>query len=204
MADQLTDAGSDTAPARLADAAKAASAAAGLPPVESWNPPYCGDIGMAICRDGSWTYRGSAITRLPLVKLFSTILRKDEDGRTYLVTPAEKVDVAVEDAHFLGVELDVRGAGSEQTISVRTNVDDVVTIDADHPLRFVVEDDGGGMKPYVRVRGRLDALLTRAAYAELVALAVGRRDGAEGALESGDNEPPAGVWSGGVWWPFAA
>jgi hypothetical protein len=201
MADQLTDAGSDTAPARLADAAKAALDAAGLPPVESWNPPYCGDIGMVICRDGSWTYRGSAITRLPLVKLFSTILRKDADGRTYLVTPAEKVDVAVEDAHFLGVELDVRGAGRDQAISVRTNVDDVVTIGADHPLTFVVEDDGG-QKPYVRVRGRLDALLTRAAYAELVALAAGR-DGAEGAPASGDDEPPAGVWSGGVWWPFA-
>jgi hypothetical protein len=167
--------------------AAAASGPANARPVEKWNPPYCGGIGLKIRRDGTWAYQGSPIARLPLVKLFASVLRKDDDGRTYLVTPAERVDVVVEDAPFLGVEMAVEGRGHEQRISLRTNVDDVVSIDAEHPLRFEVQEPGGGLKPYVRVRGRLDALLTRAVYAELAELA-----------EEKDGE--VGVWSGGVWW----
>lgn len=154
-------------------------------PVESWNPPYCGDIGLAIARDGTWFYRGSPIKRPALVKLFARVLRRDADGRTYLVTPAEKVDVAVADAPFLAVELEVGGAGAAQSLLWRTNVGDVVACGADHPLRFEVAE-AGGLKPYVRVRGRLDALVTRALVYDLLAL-----------VEDGPAKLP-GVWSNGA------
>lgn len=170
---------------------RAAGPGQGPRPVERWDPPYCGDIGMAIRSDGTWTYRGSPIGRLALVKLFASILRKDADGRTYLVTPAEKVDVAVADAPFLAVEMAVASVGMAQSLTFRTNVDDVVSVDAEHPLRFDVQNPSGGLKPYVRVRGRLEALVTRALYADLVALAV-------------EDQGTLGVWSGGLWWPLAA
>lgn len=166
----------------------AASGEAGARPVEKWDPPYCGDIGMKIRRDGTWMYQGSPIGRIALVKLFASILRKDDDGKTYLVTPAEKVDVEVEDAPFLAVEMAVSGEGRNQTLTFRTNVDDVVTVDAEHPLRFERSEPDGGLKPYVLVRGRLEALCTRAVYAELVELA-----------EAGEGDE-VGVWSGGEWW----
>ncbi len=162
----------------------------GARPVETWDPPYCGDIGLGIRRDGTWIYLNSPIGRPALVKLFASILRKDADGRTYLVTPAEKVDVEVEDAPFLGVEMAVEGSGSQQLLTLRTNVDDVVTVGGEHPMRFCRQDPTGGLKPYIRVRGRLEALVTRAVYADLAALAV-HRDGEVG---------PLGVWSGGIWW----
>ena len=98
----------------------------GPAPVEKWNPPYCGDIGMKIRADGVWIYGGTPIGRMPLVKLFAGVLRKDADGRHYLVTPAEKVDVEVADAPFLAVEMEVRGSGREQSLVFRTNVDDIV------------------------------------------------------------------------------
>ena len=173
--------------------AAAASGEAGARPVEEWSPPYCGDIGMKIRRDGTWTYQGSPIGRIAIVKLFASILRKDDDGRTYLVTPAEKVDVEVEDAPFLAVEMAVTGEGRDRTLTFRTNVDNVVTVDADHPLRFERTEPDGGLKPYILVRGRLEALCTRAVYAELVSLA-DTKDG------EGDE---VGVWSGGVWWELA-
>ena len=166
----------------------AGEVAAGARPVERWNPPYCGDIGLAIRRDGSWTYQGSPIGRVALVKLFASCLRKDEDGKTYLVTPAEKVDVCVEDAPFLAVAMAVTGAGREQVLTFRTNVDDIVAIDEAHPVRFSEEQPSGGLKPYVLVRGRLEALVTRALYADLVALA------------AGDQDKQPGFWSGGLWW----
>jgi hypothetical protein len=144
----------------------------GYPPVEKWNPPYCGDIGMRIRADGSWLYQGSPIGRMPLVKLFASVLRKDADGRHYLVTPAEKIDVAVDDAPFLAVEMQVEGSGRAQRLTFRTNVDDVATAGPEHPLRFVTEKASGGLKPYLRVRGRLEALVTRALYYDLVELAV--------------------------------
>ena len=171
---------------------RAASDAGGtaLRPVEKWDPPYCGDIGMEIRRDGTWMYQGSPIGRAALVQLFASILRKDADGRTYLVTPAEKVDVRVEDAPFLAVEMAAEGEGRAQRLTFRTNVDDVVTVDAEHPLRFEASGPDGGLKPYVLVRGRLEALCTRAVYSELVELAVAGDDGGE----------DVGVWSGGLWW----
>jgi uncharacterized protein len=162
-----------------------------LPPVDTWNPPYCGDIGMAIRRDGLWMYQGSPIGRKPLVKLFSRVLRKDADGKHYLVTPVEKVDVVVDDAPFLGVEMEVTGTGANQDITWRTNVDDVVRCGPDHPLRFEAEAVAGGLKPYVRVRGRLEALVTRAVYYDLVELAV---------TETIAGREVFGVWSGGRFW----
>jgi uncharacterized protein len=142
------------------------------PPVERWNPPYCGDIGMAIRRDGTWIYQNSPIGRKPLVRLFSRVLRRDADDRFYLVTPVEKIDIAVEDAPFLAVEMEVSGSGREQSLVFRTNVDDVVACGPDHPLRFETEAGSGGLKPYLHVRGRLEALVTRALYYDLVELAV--------------------------------
>lgn len=162
-----------------------------MPPVERWNPPYCGDIGMAIRRDGTWLYQRSPIGRKPLVKLFSRVLRKDEDGRHYLVTPVEKVDVAVEDAPFLGVEMEVAGSGAAQTLTFRTNVDDVVRAGPAHPLRFVEEEGSGGLKPYLLVRGRLEALVSRAVYYDLVELAI-------------EHEGRAGIWSDGAFFPLEA
>jgi hypothetical protein len=123
------------------------------------------------------------------VKLFASILRKDADGRTYLVTPAEKVDVDIADAPFLAVEMAVMGSGREQMLTFRTNVDDVVTVGDAHPIRFSHQNPYGGLKPYILVRGRLEALVTRAIYADLAALAVAQHD-----------DGPLGVWSSGRWW----
>jgi uncharacterized protein len=161
-----------------------------LPPVDSWNPPYCGDIGMAIKADGTWFYQGSPIGRKPMVRLFSRILRRDPDGRYYLVTPVEKVDVAVADAPFLAVEMDVAGSGADQRLTFRTNVDDVVVAGPDHPLRFALEVSSGGLKPYLQVRGRLEALVTRALYYDVIELTIPGPDGAPG------------LWSGGAWFPL--
>jgi uncharacterized protein len=174
------------------DAMLKAAAGDQLPPVDSWNPPYCGDIGMAIKSDGTWFYQGSPIGRKPMVRLFSRILRRDADGRYFLVTPVEKVDVAVADAPFLAVELEVSGSGPAQRLTFRTNVDDVVVAGPANPLRFKMEPGSGGLKPYLRVRGRLDALVTRAIYYDLVELAV---QGPGGAIS---------LWSSGIQFPLAA
>jgi hypothetical protein len=154
--------------------------------VETWDPPFCGDIGMRIRADGVWLYRDSPIGRPALVKLFASVLRKDADGRHYLVTPAEKIDVAVDDAPLLAVEMEVRGSGPAQSLIFRTNVDDIVTAGPDHPLRFATEAETGGLKPYLLVRGRLEALVTRALAYDLIELA---------AEEAGRG---LGVWSGGA------
>jgi uncharacterized protein len=185
----LADKPNNDGPMRISglDAMLAAAKGDRLPPVEQWNPPYCGDIGMAIRADGVWMYQNSPIGRKPMVKLFSRILRRDADGKYFLVTPAEKVDVAVADAPFLAVEMDVQGAGRDQILTFRTNVDDVAICGPEHPLRFSVEPGSGGLKPYVRIRGRLDALVTRAVYYDLMELVVEGNGG-------------AGIWSGGAWW----
>lgn len=148
--------------------ARAARAGKGLPPVERWNPPFCGDIDMEIARDGTWFYMGTPIGRAPLVQLFSTVLRKDEDGKTYLVTPVERVGIRVVDAPFIAVEVNVSGQGEDQVVTFRTNVGDVVEAGPEHPLRFVDEAETGGLKPYVLVRGRLEALVARPVMYELV------------------------------------
>jgi uncharacterized protein len=154
-------------------------------PVDTWDPPYCGDIGLRITRDGGWHYRGSPITRHGLVLLFARVLRRDGDGRTYLVTPAEKIAIEIEDAPFVAVEMAAEGIGRDQTLVFRTNVDDGVTCGPDHPLRFAVGADGG-LKPYVLVRGRLEALLARPLVYDLVDLAAEGPDGR------------TGIWSGGA------
>ncbi len=163
----------------------------GPPPVDKWNPPYCGDIGMAIRTDGTWFYAGSPIGRMPLVKLFASVLRKDADGKHYLVTPAEKVDVAVADAPFLAVEMEVRNPGPGQQLVFRTNVDDIVEVGTTHPMRFARDRASDGLKPYILVRGRLEALVTRALYYDLVEIAV-------------EHEGRLGLWSGGSFFPLEA
>lgn len=147
---------------------RAARAGKGLPPVERWNPDFCSDLDMEIKADGTWFYLGTPIGRPALVQLFSTVLRKDEDGKTYLVTPVEKVGIRVVDAPFVAVEMNVAGSGDEQVITFRTNVGDVVEAGPGHPLRFVNEEETGGLKPYVLVRGRLEALVARPVMYELV------------------------------------
>lgn len=149
---------------------RAARAGKGLPPVDKWTPDFCGDLDMEIKRDGTWFYLGTPIGRMPLVQLFSSVLRKDDDGKTYLVTPVEKVGIRVEDAPFIAVEVDASGEGDERVLTFRTNVGDVVEAGPDNPLRFVDEDDTDGLKPYLLVRGRLEALVARPVMYELAEL----------------------------------
>jgi hypothetical protein len=178
--------------AARAATAGAETAARRLPPVESWNPPFCGDIDMRIARDGTWFYRGSPIGRPALVRLFASILRKDSD-RHVLVTPVERVGIVVEDAPFTAVELVRDADGDPPKLHFRTNVDDWIALDADHPIRF---EPGAaeGVKPYVRVRGDLWALVTRAIFLDLVELAEVREvAGAE----------MLGIESGGVFFTIA-
>ncbi|WP_417450734.1 DUF1285 domain-containing protein [Kordiimonas sp.] len=138
------------------------------PPVEKWNPDFCGDIDMQIKRDGTWFYMGTPIGRERMVRLFSTVLRKDEDGKTYLVTPVEKIGIEVEDAHFIATALEVIREGDEQALKFTTNVGDEVIADKDHPLRVEVDTSSGEPRPYIRVRGRLDALIARPVFYQLV------------------------------------
>lgn len=174
----------------LASASRSAAA-----PVEQWNPPYCGDIGLAILADGTWTYQGSPIRREAMVRLFARVLRRDADGRVYLVTPAEKVDVAVADAPFIAVEMQAEGEGHLQRLTFRTNVDDLVVCGPQHPMRFALEAGSGGLKPYLLVRGRLEALLSRALVFDLAELAVACDPAEAGRV---------GIWSDGVFFELPA
>ena len=169
MADDGLDKASDAA-GLAAMISRAAASSRGLPPVDHWNPPFCGDIDMEIRADGTWFYMGTPIGREPLVRLFSTVLRKDEDGKTYLVTPVEKVGIRVVDAPFLAVEMTRTEVDGQPLLTFRTNVGDIVEAGAEHPLRFVVHGENAEMKPYLHVRGRLDALVSRAVMYDLVAL----------------------------------
>lgn len=163
--------------------------AKGPPPVDLWNPPFCGDIDMRIAQDGTWFYMNSPIGRKPLVQLFASVLRHDEDGKYYLVTPVEKVGIRVDDAPFTAVRMRVEGEGHAQVIRFETNVDDEVTVDEAHPLRFAEEKGTGGLKPYVLVRARLEALVSRALFYDLAAA---------GRVEDGW----FGVWSAGRFYPM--
>lgn len=167
--------------ARLADADR-------LPPVDRWHPDHCGDSEMRIARDGTWFHQGSPIGRLAMVRAFSRILRREPDGGYVLITPVEKLDIAVEDAPFVAVEMKAEGDGRDAMLAFRLNTGEVVTAGPDHPLRFEERDDGP--HPYVRVRGGLDALVSRAIYYDL----------AERAL-AGDETPP-GLWSAGAFFPL--
>jgi hypothetical protein len=169
--------------------AQAGTGDKGPPPVDQWNPAHCGEAGLEILRDGAWRHEGTRITRESLVRLFASILRKDADGETYLVTPAEKIRIRVEDAPFLAVRVDRHGQGRQQSLLFTTNVGDVVVAGPEHPLRVAHHD--GEPRPYVLVRGRLEARILRAPFYELVAWAEPR----EGRL---------GVWSGGAWFELGA
>lgn len=168
--------------ARLAEEKK-------LPPVDRWNPSHCGDSEMRIARDGTWYHQGSPIGRQAMVRLFSTILRREPDGRFVLVTPVEKLDIMVEDAPFVAVELKAEGQGEAMSLAFRLNTGEAVVAGPRHPLRF--EAGPGGPHPYLRVRDGLDALVARPVYYEL----------AELALAGGD---PPGLWSGGAFFPMEA
>ncbi|MFC1455801.1 DUF1285 domain-containing protein [Microvirga arabica] len=178
--------------ARLTEALGSDSKRKGPPPVERWNPAYCGEIDMRIAADGTWHYMGSPINRPSLVKLFSTVLRKDPE-RYVLVTPVERVGIMVEDAPFLAVEMAVEGEGQGRQVAFRTNVDDLVQVGPDHPLRFE-QDANGGLKPYVKVRGELWALVTRSLALDLVAM---------GEERAADGAAIFGLAAGGVFFPIA-
>lgn len=172
----------DFAGLSLSDIA-ALSAGNSLPPVESWHPDHCGDSFMRIASDGTWFHEGSPIGRAAMVRLFSTILRREPDGSYVLVTPVEKLSIQVDDAPFVAVELKSEGAGAQRRLAFRLNTDDLVIVDGEHPLR--VTDRADGPHPYVTVRKGLDALIARPVYYELVNLA----------LDEGNE--PVGLWSEG-------
>ena len=168
---------------------------AGAPPYqEAGRRPVidCGDLNMRIARDGTWFYHGSPIGRKPLVKLFASVLRREADGQYWLVTPAERGRVEVEDAPFTAVEMKVVGDGRGQVVSFRTNLDDWVEAGPDNPLRIRAGEDRSGPRPYVLVRPGLEALILRPVFYELVGLAV---PGADGKAE-------LGVWSKGAFFPL--
>ncbi|MBN8814465.1 MAG: DUF1285 domain-containing protein [Sphingomonas sp.] len=177
----------DLASLSLADIAQLASEKR-LPPVDKWHPTHCGDSDMWIARDGTWFHMGSPIGRQEMVRLFSTILRREPDGGYVLVTPVEKLDIAVEDAPFVAVEMKAEGEGRDASLAFRLNTGDLVTAGPEHPLRFVQADDGP--RPYLRVRGGLEALVVRSVYYDI----------AERALAG--NDETLGVWSDGAFFPL--
>jgi len=168
--------------ARLAEEKK-------LPPIERWNPSHCGHSAMRIARDGTWFHEGSPIGRQNMVRLFSSILRREPDGGYVLVTPVEKLDIDVEDAPFVAVELKTEGTGRDRSLAFRLNTGDLVVAGPENPLTFRTREDGP--HPYVEVRRGLEALVARTVYYELANLA----------LEE-DADPP-GLWSNGVFFPMA-
>jgi uncharacterized protein len=183
--------------------AEQAKALKGLPPVERWDPPYCGEIDLVIRRDGTWAYMGTPIGRPALVRLFSTILRREADGSYSLVTPAERAGIRVEDAPFLAVLMAASGSGRDQRLAFTTNVADEVAAGPEHPLRFEVDSATGEVAPYILVRGGLEARLNRAVYYDLVALGV--HEPVAAPPQSGEKETRMfGVWSGGQFFPMIA
>ena len=157
-----------------------------LPPVERWNPPFSGDMDLYIARDGVWRHNGDPIQREALVKLFASILRRDDDSHYYLVTPVEKWLIQVDDAPFLAVRVDAVGSGRDQSLIFTTNLGDTVIAGPDHPLTVVYQTPDGEPSPYIHIRGQLLALLSRAVFVELAEL-------------GGERSTPAGrdygVWS---------
>jgi uncharacterized protein len=163
-----------------------------LPP--SWSqsagigPQQCGEFAIRIGRDGTWYYLNSPIGRKPLVKLFSTVLRREPDGHYWLVTPYERGRIEVEDVPFIAVEVTAEGTGPAQRLRFRTNVDEEVLADKDHPIRVVQHPETNEPTPYIMVRDGLEARLTRPVFYELVQLGEGRHQ---------EGEEQLGVWSGG-------
>lgn len=159
-----------------------------LPPVDKWNPDHCGDSEMRIARDGTWFHQGSPIGREAMVRLFSTILRREADGSYVLVTPVEKLSIVVEDAPFLAVELKTEGEGRDRHLAFRLNTGDLVSAGSDNPI--TIRETADGPHPYLHVRGGLDALVARSVYYELMNLA----------LDEGTDQ--VGLWSNGVFFPL--
>jgi hypothetical protein len=189
---RTSDPGLDGLTEAAKSAAKTSAADRGLPPVHLWNPPFCGDLDMRIGRDGTWFYMGTPIGRPALVRLFSTILKR-EDGKYFLVTPVEKVGIRVDDAPFLAVEMVRENDARGLLLRFRTNVDDWVICDSAHRLRFELVDDGG-LAPYLHVRAELWAKVTRALYYDLVDM---------GEERMVDGRPMFGVSSAGEFFPMA-
>ncbi|WP_353345634.1 DUF1285 domain-containing protein [Aquicoccus sp. SU-CL01552] len=173
-------------PEGIADAVRA-SKTRGLPPVHLWNPPFCGDLDIRIARDGSWYYLGSPIGRPALVKLFSSILKK-EDGKYFLVTPVEKVGITVDDAPFVAVDVEAEGDGRDQVLRFTSHVGDEATAGPEHPIRVERDPESGEPAPYVLIRANLEALIDRKSFYRLVDL---------GAHHDGW----FGVWSSGTFFP---
>ena len=159
----------------------------GLPPVHLWNPAHCGEIDIVIRRDGVWFHEGTPIGREPLVRLFSTILRKDPDG-FHLVTPVEKMRITVEDAPFIAVSVDRAGGA----LRFATNVGDEVEAGPDNAIRVEMDEATGQPRPYLHVRRGLEALIARPVFYELVELARERQT---------PQGPTLGVSSNGAWFP---
>ncbi|WP_299728922.1 DUF1285 domain-containing protein [uncultured Tateyamaria sp.] len=155
----------------------------GLPPVHLWNPPFCGDLDMRIARDGTWFYQGTPIGRPGLVKLFSSILKR-EDGKYFLVTPVEKVGITVDDAPFVAIDFEPDGTGKDQVLTFTTHVGDTAVAGADHPIRVERDPETGEPSPYILIRADLEALIDRKSFFRLVDLCVHEGDW-------------FGVWSGG-------
>lgn len=172
----------------LADATKSQGSTAPDPDAGGRVPIDCGDLLIRIARNGTWFYRGTPILRPALVKLFSTVLRREADGTYWMVTPAERGRVTVEDAPFLAVELDVVGEGEAQELRFRTNVDDLVTADEAHPIRIVEDAETGEPNPYILIRNGLEARLTRPVFYALVN---------QGREERVGDSTQYGVWSKG-------
>lgn len=174
----------------LAKAARAAGKK-GLPPVHLWDPPFCGDLDMRIARDGTWFYNGTPIGRKPLVKLFSSILKREGDDY-FLVTPVEKVGITVDDAPFVAVDFEASGDGADQQITFTTHVDDVVPAGPDHAIRVTRDPETGEPAPYVHVRAGLEALIDRKSFYRLVEI---------GTTEPHEGAEWFGLWSGGQFFP---
>lgn len=179
----------DDRPTTLAEIARAA-AERRLPPVETWHPERCGDSEMRIARDGTWFHQGAVISRPEMVRLFSTILRREPDGRHVLVTPVEKLDIAVDDAAFVAVAMTTEGEGQRRRIGFALNTGDPVIAGAENTITVRGTEDEPS--PYLHVRGGLEALIARPVYYELAEIAI-----AEG-------HAPPGVWSDGAFFPLMA
>lgn len=173
-------------------AARAAARSGRLPPVHDWDPPFCGDLDMRIARDGTWFYMGTPIGRPELVRLFSTILRKDGEDY-FLVTPVEKVGITVEDAPFVAVDFELDGEGPEQSLTFFTNVGDQAVAGPERPLRFALDPETNEPSPYVLVRDALEALIDRKSFYRLVE--VGDRHAVDG-------KDWFGLWSSGEFFPI--
>jgi len=178
---------------KLMASAKENSDGSGLPPVHLWEPEYCGEMDMVIRSDGTWWHEGGQLTRAPLVKLFASILRKDDDGETYLVTPVEKIKIKVERGHFLATRVDIEGEGQEQRVFFTTNLGDTIEVGPERPLRVETNPETLEPSPFVNARGNLDAALSRPVFYELVEHAVER--------ETQDG-PQLGIYALGTFYPL--